>query len=131
MNKNEALKMAIEWIENAPFEEGSWSAETKETTLLVIKEALEQPAQEPVAWMSKMGSFTAIAETKKQLPKGTEPIPLYTHPHQWQGLTDDEIELFIFEHTKFNVNKKDDFETIKYFKNCINAIEQALKEKNT
>ena len=37
----------------------------------------EHPAQEPVAWMSKMGSFTAIAETKKQLPKGSEPIALY------------------------------------------------------
>jgi hypothetical protein len=119
MNKNEALKMAIEWIENAPFEEGSWSAETKETTLLVIKEALEQPAQEPVAWMSKMGSFTAIAETKKQLPKGTEPIPLYTHPHQWQGLTDDEIDNFGKIHRHGSLQA------------LVSAIEQALKEKNT
>ena len=75
---------------------------------------LEQPAQEPVAWMAKMGSFTAIAETKKQLPKGTEPIPLYTHPHQWQGLTDDEM-LAIPVGSRLSTAR---------------AIEQALKEKN-
>ena len=52
----------------------------------------EHPAQEPVAWMSKMGSFTAIAETKKQLPKGSEPIALYIHPApSWVGLSDEEI----------------------------------------
>jgi hypothetical protein len=138
MNKQtqEALKMANQALESdndcecgqSRFHVGKLTEALE--NLIEIVEALEQPAQEPVAWMSKMGSFTAIAETKKQLPKGTEPIPLYTHPHQWQGLTAEEIELFIFEHTKFNVNKKDDFETIKYFKNCINAIEQALKEKN-
>ena len=136
MNKDEALKMAGYNLDGVIADVEKFDGfdnvclETIKRVRNVIAEALEQPAQEPVAWMSKTGSFTAIAETKKQLPKGTEPIPLYTHPHQWQGLTDDEIELFIFEHTKFNVNKKDDFETIKYFKNCINAIEQALKEKN-
>jgi len=76
-----------------------------------------QPAQEPVAWMAKMGSFTAIAETKKQLPKGTEPIPLYTHPHQWQGLTDAEKTYYATYSYTSKVN-------------LIDEIEQALKEKN-
>ena len=86
---------------------------------------LEQPAQEPVAWMAKMGSFTAIAETKKQLPKGTESIALYTHPHQWQGLTDDEaLQIYIDDPA---IAGHEDPHLIKYAR----AIEQALKEKNT
>jgi hypothetical protein len=136
MSKDEALKMAIEALEQAEKQlEKYWNEDINrgydiedmnespiilcEDTINACKEALEQPAQEPVAWMSKMGSFTAIAETKKQLPKGTEPIPLYTHPHQWQGLTDDEID-------KIVVNS----ETL-LAKDIARAIEQALKEKNT
>jgi hypothetical protein len=67
-----------------------------------------------------MGSFTAIAETKKQLPKGTEPIPLYTHPHQWQGLTDDEInELADFwDLSDINIEP------------FIEKVERKVKEKN-
>ena len=42
---------------------------------------------------------------------------LYTNPHQWQGLTDDEIEAM----WKFYDGKYYDFTM---------AIEQALKEKN-
>ena len=110
----EALKMAIEAL--AEFE---WIKDSKyQKAIKACKEALEQPAQEPVAWMSKMGSFTAIAETKKQLPKGTEPIPLYTHPHQWQGLTDDEKTYY----ANYSYTSK---------VNLIDEIEQALKGKNT
>ena len=136
MSKDEALKMAIEALEQAEKQlEKYWNEDINrgydiedmnespiilcEDTINACKEALEQPAQEPVAWMSKMGSFTAIAETKKQLPKGTEPIPLYTHPAQsWQGLTDDEIGQII-------VNSKS-LLAIDFYR----AIEQALKEKN-
>jgi hypothetical protein len=85
---------------------------------------LEQPAQEPVAWMAKMGSFTAIAETKKQLPKGTESIALYTHPHQCKKLTNDRIRE-IGDNCLENNNGL--FNWIDFAR----AIEQALKEKNT
>jgi hypothetical protein len=97
----------------------------------------EQPAQEPVAWMSKMGSFTAIAETKKQLPKGAEPIPLYTHPHQWQGLTDDEINKLILNGGYLDCvldyePKVDKINVLEHeLLRIARAIEQALKEKNT
>jgi len=40
--------------------------------------------------------------------------PLYTHPHQWQGLTDDEIQELTHYDIKF-----------------ARAIEQSLREKNT
>lgn len=75
-------------------------------------------------------------ENKKRIEKALQQevyktSKLHSPTMQWQTLTDDDIDLFIFEHTKFNVNIQDDLETIKYFKNCIYAIEQALKEKNT
>jgi hypothetical protein len=43
---------------------------------------------------------------------------LYTHPHQWQGLTDDEIR-----HCLYDLDTQD-------FIQFSRAIEQALKEKN-
>jgi hypothetical protein len=85
MNKKtqEALKMMIEWIENAPFEEGSWSAETKETTLSVIKEALEKLAQEPFAYcyVERVGSSDVL--TFDDEPHDAVPntiFSLYTRP---------------------------------------------------
>ena len=78
------------------------------------------PAQEPVAWMTKWENQDgeikyAVYEEKI----GKFDIPLYTHPHQWQGLTDDEIEK-VFE----------SIETSTTHRKIYHAIEQALKEKN-
>jgi hypothetical protein len=55
----------------------------------------EQPTQEPVACMfvSEEGGCEEIGHLKYHYD-GKFPddfTPLYTHPHQWQGLTDDEI----------------------------------------
>jgi len=83
-------------------------------------EALEQPAQEPVAWM-----LMGIEDQKPKLltlqiidnVEGTW-TPLYTHPHQWQGLTDDEIR-----HCLYDLDTQD-------FLQFARAIEAKLKEKN-
>jgi len=86
-------------------------------------EALEQPAQEPVAWMyTKKGDYgytedSVEATTSENYAINlsiTPVIPLYTHPHQWQGLTDDEIQELTHYDIKF-----------------ARAIEQSLREKNT
>ena len=90
------------------------------------KEALEQPAQEPVDYE---GSGLAakimdcdvlgnpIITMLKQCPIGTKlylkPVPL------WQGLSDDDIN---------NIYGKSTYEGLNGF---ARAIEQALKEKNT
>ena len=50
--------------------------------------------------------------------------PLYTHSHQWQGLTDDEIDSAWSGITKYGISGVDF--TIRFAR----AIEQALKEKN-
>ena len=93
MTKDEALKMAIEHIER-----GGATTERK-VVINACKEALDTeqvredlPAQEPVAWMnvSKDAGFKQV--TVFQEPTSKKSIPLYTHPHQWQGLTDERYE---------------------------------------
>ena len=59
----------------------------------------------------------------KDLLEGRKEVPLYTHSHQWQGLTDDEIDK-IYADTEPN-SKMDT-----YYMVLSRAIEQALKEKN-
>jgi hypothetical protein len=73
MTKDEALKMAIEAIEYT-----NWSERTAkmETALKACKEALEQPAQEPVAIVESHYGFTDaivtfLTENHEQLPIGT------------------------------------------------------------
>jgi hypothetical protein len=143
MTKDEALKMAIEFIDNV--HEGEWLyvGFDREDVINACKEALEQPAQEPVSlidvndrlpktldivlvsgkhkseksrngnyelvdtatyydwtwekngtkgWLSpRFGSDYDEVTHWMPLPK----YPLYTHPHQWQRLTDDENEAII------------------------------------
>jgi hypothetical protein len=71
---------------------------------------LEQPAQEPMAWMNDEGFGL--------YPTNDTAIPLYTHPHQWQGLTADELE-------DIKDNSKEGWYQL------VRNVEQALKEKNT
>jgi len=84
------------------------------------EEALKQPTQEPVAWTkeSELTRVTTLrfpmAMWKNKYASIENNIPLYTHPHQWQGLTDDEIQELTHYDIKF-----------------ARAIEQSLREKNT
>ena len=121
VTKDEALKMAIVWLDN-------------EDVINACKKALEQPAQEPVAWTSTKALENAkrlktadlwveydeeYDNQAKEMGWNSKQIPLYTHPHQWQGLTDDEIEK-VFE----------SIETSTTHRKIYRAIEAKLKEKN-
>jgi hypothetical protein len=93
---------------------------------------VEQPAQEPVAWYwDNFRDGKPHADVKRGSPKldgmfGT-PIPLYTHPHQWQGLTDDEIgEMYDEAWMKY----KGDTINVRLDKEFARAIEQTLRSKN-
>lgn len=80
----EALKLALEALERGETEL-RWKA------INIVKEALAQPKQEPVAWITKTGS---VWKTKWE---GSD-IPLYITPPQntWIGLTDEErLELAV------------------------------------
>jgi hypothetical protein len=160
MTKDEALKMAINELE------AEWPSVNRAYAVKACKEALEQPAQEPVEVYGILddGDYVSVEATKEgaikqcefmnkhdcnctykplytrhtpaQEPYGwydnhdihserqsNESIALYTHPHQWQGLTDD-VVASIWMHEAVPMNGQD-------FKRVYRAIEQALKEKNT
>jgi hypothetical protein len=129
MNKDIALKMAIDAMEDMAngydyildvhgkiYGVGFDRVQEKAPKAIqACKEALEQPAQEPVdvARVQYDGYSIEWRPDMPHLPVGTK---LYTHPHQWQGLTDDEIE-------------KIDDKTI-LATEFARAIEQALRNKN-
>jgi hypothetical protein len=135
MDKNEALKMAIEGLEQLllflyqeeetalycnkfyEIQTAKKNIEECNKKINACKEALEQPAQEPTAYIKNIGnegiiSFAGIHD------EGAYPV--YTHPHQWQGLTDDEIARLVLIN---EVDKSGDT-------GFARLIGHALKEKN-
>ena len=48
--EREALKLALEFVEDVNFGEWQGSTERQEEIITAIKEALAQPAQEPPPW---------------------------------------------------------------------------------
>jgi hypothetical protein len=128
MTKDEALKMAMDelytWIGDDVDLNPAWRA---------CKEALEQPAQEPKPHEIRefVNRLTRIAKefghTQQLREQVSKEVSLfYTHPHQFIGLTDDEIGK-LFDTVLANDEVSTEFFGIEFAR----AIEQALKEKNT
>lgn len=109
----EACQMALEALEGV-FEGdekgaqywtvtgGTYEAVECKQAITALRAALEQPEQEPVAWMSpasesmigktdENGSAYHIITTSKKTANNS--VPLYTHPprREWRGLTDEVI----------------------------------------
>jgi hypothetical protein len=123
MSKDEALKMAIEAMETAEIQsEYDGLSNIIFKAIQACKEALEaeqvRQAQKPVAYWNGSTSFDYYKYDADGFIVSEFEIhdwkPLYTNPHQWQGLTDDEI-LAIPVGSRLSTAR---------------AIEQALKEKN-
>ena len=92
MTKDEALKLALEALEEAWYHVGTFQPTEKAIDLYdeartAIKEALAQPEQEPVAWMNDMGTHIDLNVSGR----GT---PLYTTTPQRKPLSDEEIETY-------------------------------------
>ena len=129
MTKDEALKMALETLEQLD----GIDTETECVTIDVgdvidaIKEALAQPKQEPLAWIST-GTARMIHWTSDKPAYGDDWVPLYTTPPQrtWVGLTKEEIAEFDtwHDHREEEVGWCNPSEIVAY-------IEAKLKEKNT
>ena len=86
------------------------------------EQALEQPAQEPVAWMELKEDAGYKDITVWQEPVSKKSIPLYTHPAPaWQGLSEYDI---------LSIDGLDCVDET-YLINFARAIEAKLKEKNT
>jgi hypothetical protein len=139
-NKDEALKMAhktfMQLNERSPRKEDGSGYFDKE--IIACKKALEQPAQksydqswydthpkqpaqEPVYFVQHPNGYGWIDVNKDEYNQekyDEDKWKLYTHPHQWQRLTDDEIYKIRLLFSPIN------------FLGIIRAIEQALKEKN-
>lgn len=79
-----------------------------------------QPAQEPMAWMNDEGFGL--------YPTNDSAIPLYTQPHQWNGLSDAEIDRL--DEIVDDQLLLDNFSITDYIHAFARAIEQKLKEKN-
>jgi hypothetical protein len=100
---------------------------------------LKEPAQEPVAIVENERKYSGhgygSVETDdltivslKSMKTFKSGDLLYTHPHQWQGLTDDErIKCYETSGHKQHIRPQDKFAVLE----LSIAIEQALKEKNT
>jgi len=93
MTKDEALRLALEALENSWTEPNNEQYEIEKNAITAIKEALETK-DEPVAWgMGKDGVILdVICPAEHEREEGEYNIPLYTHPKEWVWLTDKEVD---------------------------------------
>jgi len=84
MNKDEALKIALEALTDFDYDKRMKAIET-------IKRSLETK-DEPVAWMNKHGACkTSLFREEEAGAKEEYTIPVYTQPQRtWVGLKDDD-----------------------------------------
>ena len=105
--------------------------------VISLRAALEQPEQEPVAWMSpasesmigktdENGSAYHIITTSKKTANNS--VPLYTHPprREWRGLTNLEFVQIELKLRKYHDYDRYDLSLNEFGR----AIEAALKERN-
>jgi hypothetical protein len=94
-----------------------------------VQAALAQPAQEPVAWLTKNKFSNKVdfdAKNAKETTGWSAAFPVYTTPQQrtWVGLTDEERDAITNKVIGFNncCGWEDDY---------AKTVEAKLKEKNT
>jgi hypothetical protein len=128
-NKDEALKMAIECLEL--YNNHIYRTGNANDVINACKEALEQPAQGYVLICKRCGDDLGIEYVPDEQP-AQEPVAWLSidskaneiiKTHQWQGLTDDEIDKVYYK-TFDTWSSEVDIEFAR-------AIEAKLKEKNT
>lgn len=119
--KDEALKMAIDFMGTLTIDVGikTWNEKHRKEAIQACKEALEQPTQEPVAFRNKNTGEFCTGGFLLNHGWDKEWIKLYTHPKEWQGLSDEEIKSIYLE------------VGVMEFKDVVKMIEQKLKEKNS
>jgi hypothetical protein len=121
MDKDKALKLALEFVDNVHLGEWQGSTERQEEIVTAINKALAQPAQKPVAYLcgpDKNGLFGL--PTADKACKDCFPVYRQSPQRLWVGLTDD-AEIFAISNT---MPYADRFEFAR-------AIEAIIKEKNT
>ena len=116
MTDREAMRLALDALENHTAIKHPQQMHYRDTAIEALRQALEQPEQEPVAWLEYEDDGFLFLSGKRK-----DAFPVYTAPpkREWQGLTDEEIDYLEFEIGHDN------------FLDFARAIEQRLKEKNT
>ena len=139
MTKDEALKLALEALEEAWYHVGTFQPTEKAIDLYdearaAIKEALAQPKQEPLAWIST-GPASMIHWTADKPAYGDDWVPLYTTPPQrtWVGLTKEEIAEFDTWHDNMEeeVGWCNPSEIVAYIEAKLKQKNGYVEEKNT
>ena len=99
MTKDEALKLGLEALEGfipyLPLKDEA-QCNRYDKAITAIKEALAQPEQEPVAWIST-GPARMIHWTADKPAYGDDWVPLYITPPQRKPLTDEDVERIVRE----------------------------------
>jgi len=114
VNADMPTNRQLEWTETHHGYAGNW--------LKYPLYAAPPAAQEPVAYKWKGELFTP---GEIEMLDVTNPVPLYEHPRQWVGLTNDELEeVFPAIATYHPANKT-------LYRSIARAIEAKLKAKNT
>ena len=132
MTKDEALKLALEALEvsrNTLNASRNWLQHKHDVThdlaITAIREALAQPEQEPVAWITKNGKGWLRWHRPEDNEKNKDSIPLYTTPPHRKPLTDDEIDKLPWE--PHEGNPMTFAEGLRYFARAIEAA-HGIKE---
>lgn len=135
MNKDEALKMAIELLESLKTGGENFQQSSIHIVCSICEKALaEQPTQEPslIQWYNEEDEEWENTDKKyyKHYENEGHKIRfLYTHPKQWQGLSDEEIESGI-EEGLIDFEGSEDKHTGDGYSNIARAIEAKLRIKN-
>ena len=142
MTKDEALKLALSTLDEVRQEtfrlirdgQKLYAEEKVWSTIISIKEALAQPEQEPLAWIST-GPASMIHWTADKPAYGDDWVPLYTTPPQrtWVGLTDEEIKAFDTWHDnrEEEVGWCNPSEIVAYIEAKLKQKNGYVEEKNT
>ena len=117
-NLEQAARMALEALQMCA--NGEDDTMLTRDALAALRQALEQPKQEPVAWWNPRKDTVSCDPVHRHHFDCT---PLYTEPpkRQWVGLTDEEIQQGL----------KKSWVTEQAFESAVWWAEQKLKEKNT
>jgi hypothetical protein len=138
MNKDTALRLALETLEDIGDEWGFTSQRTvpkRKEAITAIKEALAQPEQDLVEWGVDWGpDGNSVSIIKRLADGGIEVVGWEYAPHPpqrtWVGLTDKEIEEIwkIAMFTDYGIGAELSNQPFVHY---AKAIEAKLKEKNS
>jgi len=108
----------------------TWDARDDLNAITALRAALEQPEQEPVAWiqsnhlqLAQRGPFSCRVEPTQRHP---DFVPLYTHPprREWRSLSEEEIKNAVGASAEFWAT------SALWIKSVARAVEAALRSKN-